>query len=134
MELSHAKKVLKNVLKELESVSRNDEFEFDPKNAEEVFEASEMLIIADKLSDVVKSLKYLDKPILAEGLLKKGSNGRYTIQGANHELTSGYIIEAWNDEDGFCKTRIEHKDGDYYAVGFEKQPLNGLRVRIRAFN
>lgn len=117
----------------------------DYTDPQELFLADELMSIFNKLSDVSHNLKYLKKPIVAEGVLRKNINGRYEFNGI--ELSSGYPLEylatddrhmRYNDNDDYVMTpywsygRIEHDGNDYYIVGADKDTkLEGLRVRIR---
>lgn len=119
--------------------------EFDNTNAEELYLLDELRGILDKLSDISRNLKYLERPIKSEGVLHKNKNGRYEFN--DIELSSGYGLEylanddrhmRYNDNDDYVSTpywsygRIEHDGTDYYIVGADKDTkLEGLRVRIR---
>lgn len=132
MNLIEAKSVLSNVYKDLEKVSQHEEFECDYTNSDERFEANEMGLIANNLKEVVRSLKYMEKPIIGEGNLLKRPDGRYGIPGEETYFTSGSIIEVWDEEiETYYKTSIEHTDGDYFAVGFKGKSLEGMKVRFR---
>lgn len=68
------------------------------------------------------------KEIKNTGNLYKNQRGRYELNGT--ELTCGdrielYVVGKW------VKTRIEHDNNDYYAVGHRDVNLNGIRARIR---
>lgn len=90
--------------------------------------------IKDKLEDALAEIEYLKKPVVAEGVLRKNEQGRYEID-REHYFTSGSLIEIYIYDDFekrhyWHKSRVEHKDGDYYVVGYD-QPLEGLRARVR---
>ena len=119
--------------------------DIDDTSAEELYLVDELRGILDKLSDVSRNLKYLERPIKSEGVLHKNKNGRYEFN--EIELSSGYPLEylatddrhmRYNDNDDYVMTpywsygRIEHDGTDYYIVGADKDTkLEGLRVRIR---
>lgn len=88
---------------------------------------------SDKISDAYRLLKTLDKPIRADGILVKNSNGRYEVNGI--ELTSGSSVEFFSDdEDGGCyvPSRIEHNGEDYYIYDLGRdENIEGVRVRIK---
>lgn len=118
---------------------------FDYKDAEHLFLVDEMRSILQKLCGISHTMNYLDRPIIAEGILHKNSYGRYEIP--EHEFTSGNGIEylatddlhcRYDEETGeyinvpyWCASRVEHNQTDYYIVGAEDIELEGLRVRIR---
>ena len=87
--------------------------------------------IYDSSLDITNSLKFLQKPVRAEGALRKQSNGRYQVEGV--ELTSGHSIELYDDEDDiFYPTSIEHNGEDYYIVFLGREvPIESKLVRIR---
>lgn len=89
--------------------------------------------IGKDLKDASQKIKYLEREIEAEGILYKNDAGRYEIDESNY-FTSGESIEVLvYDEDygnRWVATRVEHKDGDYYAVGVTEK-LGGLRARVR---
>lgn len=119
--------------------------DIDYTSAEELYLMDELRGILDKLSDVSRNLKYLERPIKSEGVLHKNSNGRYEFNGI--ELSSGYPLEylatddrhmRYDDNDNYIVTpywaygRIEHNGNDYYIFGASKGlELEGLKVRIR---
>lgn len=50
----------------------------------------------------------------------KRSDGWYEIEDHFTYFTSGSPIEVWSEgAESFVRTRVEHNQGDYYAVGFE---------------
>lgn len=102
-------------------------------NDEEILEYNSLRSIQNKLEDALYEIKYLKKPVRAEGGLYKNTNDRYEI--GDHELTSGhpveiYIYDSWSEKNAWYKSRIEHNGEDYYAVGYDG-PLDGLKARIR---
>lgn len=117
----------------------------DYTDPQELFLADELMSIFNKLSDVSHNLKYLKKPIVAEGVLRKNINGRYEFNGT--ELTSGSSLEylstdsfhmRYDEDDNYIITpywkygTIEHNGTDYYITGSDADMnLEGLRVRIR---
>lgn len=103
-------------------------------NEDDLYDFNMLYRIADKSHDIVKEIKQMNKPVLAEGYLEKNENGRYELNG--YELTSGAPVEIWSEDDyydvggSWYSTRIEHNGEDYYAVG-EKGSLNGKKARIK---
>lgn len=89
--------------------------------------------LIDKLEDATALIEFYKKPILKEGQLHKKGNGRYALD--DTEFSCGSVIELLYDkykENSFewLKTRIEAKNGQYYAIGFTDE-LEGARARIR---
>ena len=87
--------------------------------------------IYDATLDMTNSLKFLQKPVQAEGALRKQPNGRYHVEGV--ELTSGQSIELYDEEDDvFYSTALEHNGADYYIVLLGRDvPIESKLVRIR---
>lgn len=58
--------------------------------------------------------------MIIEGIMKKQSNGRYTIFGAeaDWELTCGNCVEVKIDK-AWVPMRIEHDSNDYYLLSDE---------------
>lgn len=89
----------------------------------------------NQMDQIVRSLEYLVLPVKYTGELHRNSEGRYEL-GNGYYFSSGYGIELFiPDEqrytDGYwITTRIEH-NGDYYAVGAPKVPLQGALARYR---
>lgn len=86
--------------------------------------------IYDATLDMTDSLKFLQKPVLAEGALRKQPNGRYHVDGV--ELTSGQRLELYDeDDDVFYPTALEHSE-DYYIVLLGRDvAIESKLVRIR---
>lgn len=82
-------------------------------------------------------LEWLDKPIVAEGVLVKNANERYEIEGTGVEFTSGRPLDVWHYDDWkeeykWTRSRLEHGNGDYYIVALGKDvSIEGLKVRAR---
>lgn len=114
-----------------------DEFDYDRENPEEHFKASTIRQVLDKLGDIQWELEWLDKPIIAEGVLMKNENGRYEIEGTGVEFTSGRPLDVWHYDDWkeeyeWTRSRVEHGNDDYYIVALGKEvSIEGLKVRNR---
>lgn len=131
-------KVIQNKLEELkEHGGVINELEYDRENPEQSFKAENYLRALDMLGDVDAILEWLEKPIVAEGLLVKNENGRYEIDGTGVEFSSGRPLDVWHYDDwkekgGWTRSRVEHGNGDYYIVALGKDvPIEGLKVRTR---
>lgn len=132
MQLEEAKKLLAAMKPHLEKFRHVDEIEYDYSNKNERFEASQIMGILENLNDALQDLKYMNRPVLAEGKLKKRTDGRYEIAGTDFYFTSGSTVEIWESEDEYYyKTTIEHRNGDYYAVNVHEPTLENLTARIR---
>ncbi|MCM3716058.1 DUF5348 domain-containing protein [Alkalihalobacillus oceani] len=94
----------------------------------------ECRIMLNKMDDVVRNIRYLEKPIRDEGILRHNSDGRYEFESGTY-FTSGDSIEILEDEGDYSRwnaTRIEHNGEDYYAVSLGKDiSINGKRARCR---
>lgn len=110
------------------------------RDAEGRFLRGEINWLLQKLDDVVREIAYLERPVQAEGVLRKMSNGRYSLITATgeeaREFTSGSGIEVLlyegdEDDETWLATRVEHSDKDYYLVNASKEKMEGMRARIR---
>lgn len=100
-------------------------------NAEETYEYNMLYRIHNHLGEAIKLIEQMNKPLKSEGLLYKNHNDRYEVNG--YELTSGSPIEIWLEREGigyWYYTRIEHRNGNYYAVDLDEE-LAGKKVRIK---
>ncbi|MED4353628.1 DUF5348 domain-containing protein [Schinkia azotoformans] len=112
-----------------------ENIEYDRDNEEDVFLTDEFRRIIDKLCQVENDLNYLKMPITEVGVLRKNELGRYETANGTY-FTSGspieaYIYDSWDEIHRWVKSRIEHKNGDYYLYGHDDVKLAGLKVRIR---
>lgn len=103
-------------------------------NDDELLEYDILRGLQNSLQDALWDIQYLQQPIAAEGHLYKNSSGRYAIND-DHYFTSGspieiYVYDEWEDRRIWKKTRIEHNNRDYCAVGYDES-LDGVRARIR---
>ncbi|GGA58944.1 hypothetical protein GCM10007416_35140 [Kroppenstedtia guangzhouensis] len=123
-------------LKEAVQEARRLEYETsqDALSPEKRFEYEQLLGIGEKLEEALTRWEYLQKPVVAEGFLRKNENGRYEI--GDREFTSGESIEILISDPGFdetvwVKSRVEHNGQDYYLMGYEEVPMDGLMARQR---
>lgn len=133
MELEKAYDIFYNIEREINRIADpygdlSNEFKFNHKNADEKYKHDTAQKIVYQLSQVKDTLEWINQPILAEGYLTKNANGRYELDGI--ELTSGHPIEAWVNDDGWIKTRIEHRK-DYCLYDLQEQDIKETLVRIR---
>lgn len=134
MKLTEAKSLLSKINEDLKRIGENeDEFELENFDADERFEHQILRDIASKADEISSLFEYMNKPVVAEGVLQKNQEGRYKIAGTEYYFTSGSPIEIWDQEEQtYWKTRIEHSGNDYYAVYFNELTLEGVKARVRA--
>lgn len=134
MKLSDAYEVFRRIEQEISKMEDRwdnlpDEFEFDYDDSEEKYRHDAARTITDKLGDIKSIIEWVNKPVRAEGYLQKNGNGRYELSGI--ELTSGYPIDAWDQNyQEWVTTRIEHS-GDYYIYHLKDQEITDTVVRIK---
>lgn len=109
-----------------------------PDSCEDAFFRDNAVEILGQLSDISRTLCYLEKPSHGEHTLRLLPNGRYGYPGPNdliREFTCGERLEAKIcDRDGtrrWVTTSLEHNGADYFLVGFRCTDLDGLTVRER---
>ena len=99
------------------------------------FLLKELRAIMRKLADTGGSIEYLFRPVKEVGLLHRDKDGKYKT-GQGYSYRSGSLIEFLLQDDSgevscWVPTKVEHDGEDYYLVGYEDIPLEGLRVRVR---
>lgn len=109
------------------------DIDYDSKDPEQAFLATELQRLLSSLDDAHSRLKYLQLPIEHEGILHMQSNGRYECDGV--ELTCGSPLEVlvkspYDDTLEWVSSRIEANNG-YYLVARPDLQLEGQRARIR---
>jgi hypothetical protein len=107
----------------------------DCKDSEQLFLLKELRSILWKLADAAGSIEYLSRPVKETGFLHRNADGEYQT-GKGYLYRSGSLIEflAQEDTSGVpCWTvgKVEHDGEDYYLMGYEDIPLDGLHVRVR---
>ena len=111
------------------------DFAVDHKDAEQFLLKEELQIIMDKLAEAQDRIKYLSSPVKEISRLHRNGSGRYeTEQG--HYYCCGSRIEALvpDSDTGvsrWVRTSVEHNREDYFLVGYDDVPLDGLTVRVR---
>lgn len=134
-------KGLKSRIDDILSVTTYDEhadlrgLHVDRKDSDQVFQLREMRRIMKKLADVGGSIDYLFRPVRETGTLHKDENGEYRT-GKGYCYRSGSLIEALLREEPhespcWVQTKVEHDGEDYYLMGYEDIPMEGLEVRVR---
>lgn len=123
------------------------------KEAEQLLLVDELRGILGKLQDVSCTISYMERPIKAEGVLRKAENGRYKLHSENtqydeYEFSSGTGIEYLTEDNRYeiydeekedyinipywSAGTVEHNGTDYYITGAPKDlVLENLKVRIR---
>jgi len=90
-----------------------EEFEYNYDNPEEKYQHDTIRCVISKLDEVQTQIKWMNKPVIAEGILVKNNNNRYEIQGTEKEFSSGSPLDVWNNEWNQWETsRIEHNGED----------------------
>jgi len=133
--LKQAERLMGKIYYNAKHLGSVDEFVIDESNPEELFRGNQMRVIAAHLSEVVALYEYIGTPIMCEGTLYRCSDGRYGIKDTDIYFTSGDSIEYWDEGYGTYEiSRIEYKDSNYYIEVNPKGQLEGLKVRVRAWD
>ncbi|QWU17364.1 hypothetical protein SAMN04487895_104253 [Paenibacillus sophorae] len=124
----------KRVTKMIQEAEDSWTAHYDRTNPDDMYLRDIFNVVGDKLGDVEQLLRVAAAPVAEEGILRKGKNGRYSLNGS--EFTTGQSIEYLDaGYDGYdprwVYSRIEHNGTDYYIVRSPKLLLNGLKVRIK---
>lgn len=107
----------------------------DHKDSDQLFLLKELRSILWKLADAAGSIEYLSRPVKETGPLHRNADGEYQT-GQGYLYRSGSLIEFLAQEDASgvpCWTvaKVEHDGEDYYLMGYEDIPMEGLHVRVR---
>lgn len=107
----------------------------DHKDSEQLFQLRELQAIMRKLADISDSIEYLSRPIQENSILYKDESGEYRTE-RGYCYRSGLLIEVLlqgnpNEVPCWVQTRVEYDGEDYYLVGYDDIPMEGLRVRVR---
>ncbi|MCD7804957.1 MAG: DUF5348 domain-containing protein [Oscillospiraceae bacterium] len=109
-----------------------------PDCCEDAFFRDKVGEILGQLSDISRTLCYLEKPSHGEHTLRLLPNGRYGYPGPNdlvREFTCGERLEAKiRDREGTMQwilAAVEHDGAGYFLTGFRGIALDGLTVRER---
>lgn len=107
----------------------------DRRDSGQLFLLKELRSIMRKLADTGGSIEYLSRPVKEIGSLHRDADGKYKT-GQGYPYRCGSLIEILLQEDSgevpcWVLTKVEHDGEDYYLVGYEDIPMEGLRVRVR---
>ncbi len=144
MELSMAlmqMKGLKCRIEDILNVTTYDEhadlrgLHVDHEDSDQLFQLKELQAIMRKLADIGGSIEYLFRPVQENSTLHKDENGEYRTE-KGFRYRSGSLIEVLLPEaDGenscWVQTKVEHDGEDYYLIGYDDIPMEGLHVRVR---
>ena len=107
----------------------------DRKDSDQLFLLKELRSIMRKLAEAGCGIEYLSRPVKEMGFLHRNNDGEYKT-GQGHPYRSGSLIEVLLQDDThevpcWVLTKVEHDGEDYYLVGYEDIPMEGLNVRVR---
>lgn len=107
----------------------------DRKDSDQLFLLKELRSIMRKLADTGCSIEYIFRPVREVGSLHQNEGGEY-VAGQGYPYRSGSLIEVLLQDDShevpcWTLTKVEHDGEDYYLVGYEEIPMEGLNVRVR---
>lgn len=107
----------------------------DVDDSDQLFLLNELRSILWKLAGAADSIDYLSRPVRETGFLYRNADGEYQT-GKGYLYRGGSLIEflAQEDTSGVpCWTvgKVEYDGEDYYLMGYEDIPLEGLHVRVR---
>lgn len=130
--LQKSKSISDNLLMFLKSIDYYNYPDLSEIDGDE-FVKSELITAFQFFDMAYARIQYINKPIVAEGLLSKQSNGRYALD--EYEYNSGDTIEFLFYDDCiekniWARSRIEH-NGDYYIYNYNFVSLDNLMVRRR---
>lgn len=107
----------------------------DNKDSDQLFQLRELKAIMGKLADIAGSIEYLFRPVLETGTLHKDESGEYRTE-KGYCYRSGSLIEVLLQNDShevpcWVLAKVEHDGEDYYLIGYDDIPMEGLNVRVR---
>lgn len=111
------------------------ELHVDAGDSERLSLRLELRWIMGKLADAADSIDYLSRPVKETGTLHRDGNGAY-VTGQGYQYRSGSLIEALILKDAreaprWVQTKVEYDGDDYYLLGYDDIPMEGLCVRVR---
>lgn len=107
----------------------------DRKDSDQLFLLKQIRSIMRKLADAGCSIEYLSRPVREVSSLHQNEEGEY-VTGQGYPYRSGSLIEVLLQDDShevpcWTLTKVEHDGEDYYLVGYEEIPMEGLNVRVK---
>jgi len=107
----------------------------DRKDSDQLFLLKELRTIMRKLADVGCSIEYLSRPVKEVGFLHMDDDGEYKT-GQGYLYRSGSLIEVLIQKGSgevpcWVLTKVEHDGENYYLIGYEDIPMEGLNVRVK---
>lgn len=109
-----------------------EEFEVDSRDPEDKYIRDISRGALEQIDSLSRSIKWVTSPVAAEGRLVKNNRDRYEIEGTEIELTSGSTVDAYDDDERWRTTRVEHNGEDYYIVGLGRDTkIHDVLVRVR---
>ena len=107
----------------------------DHKDSEQLFQLRELQAIMRKLAEISDNIEYLSRPVRETGTLHKDESGEYRTENG-YCCRSGILIEVLlqgdpNEAPCWVQTKVEHDGEDYYLLGYDDIPMEGLHVRVR---
>lgn len=127
---------LKKISMQIDDIECGDWSEhFNPNDPDEMFQFNTFIRIGENLKKVIRSFEYMNKPVVAEGMLYKNSAGRYELNDHIY-YTSGsgieFLYEYSDGERVWVTSRVERNGIDYYIVSYPNVQMDGLHVRYRS--
>lgn len=127
---------LKKLSKQIEDIECGDWSNyFNPNDPDEMFQFNTFMHIGKSLNEVIRSFEYMNKPVVAEGILHRNRAGRYNLYDHIY-YTSGsgieFLYEYSDGERVWVTSRVEHNGIDYYIVSYPDVQMGGLHVRYRS--
>lgn len=107
----------------------------DGRDSDQLFLLKELQSILWKLADAASGIEYLSRPVRETSCLHRNADGEYQT-GQGYQYRSGSLIEFLLQEDSgrvpcWTVAKVEHDGEDYYLMGYEDIPMEGLHVRVR---
>lgn len=112
----------------------DDQVEYNPNNPNDRLLKDEFEDMLLHLQEISWKLEYLKKDIIGEYILHLNQNDRYECSVMEYHCgvtIEFYYYDDWDDCFKWVVSRVEHKNGSYYIVGYDNVVMDGLKVRIR---
>ncbi|MNO68958.1 hypothetical protein D3C76_598040 [compost metagenome] len=107
---------------------------YNQGNPQEMYLRVMFYHIGSKLDEVRRYIRQVTAPVIEEGILHKGKDGRYAA-GKHAYYTSGASIEYLyvdpSDDSRWIYSHVEHNGNDYYIANTPDLPMEGLKVRVK---